>query len=170
MKNCKYCGRKFNDWRGSPVYCSEKCNFDGSYTVQNGCWTWRNANKKTGYGILNYQGKATSAHRASYQFYKGKIPEKMQVCHSCDNRRCVNPDHLFLGSKSSNMQDAINKGRFSNGEKHYISKLTEQQVKEIRKMRKENPNLTYTEIADIYGVSHETIYDIVKKRTWKHVI
>ena len=169
MKECTYCEKEFNDWRGSPRYCSEKCNFLGSFRMENDCWIWRNSNKKTGYGILNYQGKAISAHRYSYQLFVGEIPEKLEICHKCDNRRCVNPEHLFLGSKSENMQDAIKKGRFSNGENHYQAKLTENQVREIRNLRQDKPWLSYREIGECYGLSTESIYGICKRRTWKHI-
>lgn len=168
MKNCVYCQCEFNDWRGSPKYCSMKCNFMGSYVIDDkNCWIWRNSNKITGYGIINYQGKAKSAHRYSYELFKGEIPKNHEICHTCDNRRCVNPEHLFLGSKTENMQDALKKGRFSLGENHYQNKLSEKQVKEIRKEREKGRS--YIDIGKEYGISQESVYDIVKRRTWKHV-
>lgn len=169
MSKCAFCEKDFNDWRGSPKFCSEKCNFMGSYKVENDCWIWRNANKKTGYGILNYHGRAISAHRYSYQIFKGEIPKKSEICHTCDNRRCVNPEHLFLGNKSINMQDAIKKGRFSNGEKHYLSKISEEIVVAIRELKNNQPWISYREIGEIYDISQESVYDIVKRRTWKHI-
>ena len=75
---------------------------------------------------------------------------------------------MFLGTKSENMQDALSKGRFSVGENHYKVKLTEENVKEIRKLRKETKK-TYVEIGDQFGIAQESVYDICRRRTWKHV-
>lgn len=167
MKKCKHCLNDFKDWRGNPIFCSKKCNFMGSYKIVNGCWIWRNANKKTGYGILNYHGQAISAHRYSYTIFKGPIPKKYEVCHTCDVRNCVNPEHLFLGTKSDNMQDCLNKKKFSNGEKHYAAKITEENVKQIRLRRSMGEKIK--NIANDFGISISSVCDLDKRRTWKHV-
>lgn len=77
-----------------------------------GCWLWQGA-KRNGYGMFWQSGRLASAHRVAWELSYGAIPERMQVLHKCDNRLCVNPFHLFVGTQRDNLQDAVNKGHLN---------------------------------------------------------
>lgn len=103
-----------------------------------GCWLWDAMDNGRGYGVLLVDGKRTYAHRYSYAFFKGPIPEGMFVLHACDTPQCSNPEHLFLGTHEDNMRDMKEKGRCGHkinsmpGEANPQSKLTTEQVLDIR--------------------------------------
>lgn len=111
-----------------------------------------------GYGHLTYNGKNVRAHRFFYENLIGPIPEDLHVLHKCDNPLCVNPKHLFLGTHQDNVQDMVTKGR------HGKSKLTEDQVQEIRLDVRRS-----IIIAKEYGVHRSTINRIKSGIRWKHV-
>lgn len=130
-----------------------------------GCWEWQASIGSHGYGQLTHLQQKYTAHRLSWEIHRGPIPDGLCVLHRCDNRSCVNPDHLFLGTKADNLQDMTDKGRRAVGSKHGSCKLTEEQVKEIRA----GDALPAQVIADAYGISRSLVYLIRNKKRWSHV-
>jgi len=111
-----------------------------------------------------------SAHRISYELHCGPIPFGLQVLHRCDTPACVNPEHLFLGTRIDNMQDAIAKGRFICGTAHKNAKLTEAQAAAIIADLRIAGSRDNSKLARKYGVSPGTIYLIRDNKIWKHVM
>lgn len=135
-----------------------------------GCWLWLGGVNNKGYGKFRWsEGKTALAHRASWKMHKGEIPTGILVCHRCDNRVCVNPDHLFLGTAKDNSDDKLRKGRDSHafGELHGRARLSEGHVKDIREAI--GNGRTSQSLADQYGVPRRTIRDIKTWRTWRHL-
>ena len=130
---------------------------------KDGCWVWSASCFNSGYGRIKVAGKYWLAHRASYACFIGEIPAGMFVCHVCDNPKCINPNHLFLGTPAENVQDMLRKGRANKarGEKHYCAKLTNVQRKEVLELRRSGKTLQT--IAGIYGVTRQSIWQICKK-------
>ena len=85
--------------------------FEKKFTKTQGCWNWEASGHPKGYGQFWVNGKYERANRAAYRLYKGEIPEGLIVCHSCDNPKCVNPRHLWVGTNSDNQRDRVRKGR-----------------------------------------------------------
>lgn len=144
-----------------------KVNKNGS----NDCWEWNGYLFETGYGkvsIKRLHKNALKAHRVSYMMHCGPIPKGMKICHKCDNRKCVNPAHLFLGTQQDNVKDMIAKGRNANtkGSANGNSKLTESDIKEIVKLLSIKNN---KEIGAIYKVTHSTISLIRLGKRWSEV-
>lgn len=134
-----------------------------------GCWEFTGCLDSKGYGLLTINNISHKAHRISYQEFVGEIPNCLFVLHKCDNRKCVNPEHLFVGTHIENMQDMVNKGRSQrrSGSKHHNAKLTESDIPEIRK-RLANGDVP-AKIAEKYSVHSTVITKINRKELWGHV-
>lgn len=143
---------------GSGIFCSDRCRLWSYIRIENDCWIFTGTLNGKGYGCFS----RTSAHRASYKIFKGDITEGKFVCHKCDVKSCVNPDHLWLGTHEDNMLDMVKK------ERHGKSKLTAKQVQTIRKLAKKT-DITNSELCDKYSVSSGTISNIIARRIWKHI-
>lgn len=136
------------------------------------CWVFTGATTTYGYGeiVFKIEGKSITGyvHRVSYQEHVGPIPAGLEICHSCDNPPCWNPDHLFAGTRLQNMQDKVGKGRHIRGEATYNAKLTEDQVREIRHMYATG-DFTQQEISNTFGIARRSVSFIVLRQRWKHV-
>lgn len=156
--------------------------FESKFVKKSGCWIWEASLNNKGYGQFSIKRSVNKlAHRISYQIYIGDIPKGLCVLHKCDNPKCVNPDHLFLGTKKDNMIDKENKNRgnhekasktmirkgHNRGEKQWMCKLTNNDIIEIRKLH--SKGLTHEEIASKYPVERRQIGKIINKESWKHL-
>jgi len=131
---------------------------------KSGCHHWTGTIKSNGYGVININGRLAHVHRVAWELAKGSIPEGAWVLHTCDNRRCVNPAHLWLGTQQDNIGDMVGKLRHNHGARNARAKLTVEQVRSIRQM-----DGTQAEIAERFGVSGSTICRVQSGRFWKHV-
>jgi hypothetical protein len=191
---CKQCGAEFTTEfiNSNQKYCTHECRFRSKVPSLFGssCVDWPfSKNVQTGYGQFNtYDGKkviTTSTHRMSFTVFKGKIPDGMLVMHTCDNRSCINPNHLSLGTQVENMADMASKGRHApyaghisgdknpqalypfkrpKGTSHGLSKLTDDAVKFIR-----GSSESHAELGRRFGVSDITISMARQRKTWRHL-
>ena len=131
-----------------------------------GCWLWATGLDSKGYGRFGSGSKKTMrlSHRMAYEHFVGSIPVGLFVCHKCDVRSCVNPDHMFLGNHQDNMTDRNKKARQARGTKQHIAKINEDIVRYIRSSPKNG-----TELADEVGINQSSVSAVRTRRTWKHV-
>lgn len=168
IARCENCENIF-DKKGKEKECCVKCRFLNRITITENCWEWNGScHPKTGYGLMR-DGKSTKlAHRLSFEIFKGEIVKGLCILHKCDNKICVNPKHLWMGTQSENMDDMKDKGRDlkASGENNGMAKLKQNDVENIRNL------LTFghkqKEIAEIYDIHQSTISDIKTKRRRKN--
>lgn len=173
-----WCNKHYTRWRrhGDPERpprgtIEERFWAKVNVATSDECWMWEGTvgiGKWNEYGRFKYGGRVRRSHRVAWQLMFGDIPEGMFVCHHCDTPLCVNPSHLFLGTPADNMADMVKKrrtGRRENaGSNNPSSKLTESEVDMIR-VDSRSPKA----IAEHYGVSRSTVYNIRNGHVWKRL-
>lgn len=179
MKTCVECGAVPITNNIRRLYCSDKCRLlHNCKRDDSGCWIWTGSPKtgsKNGarYGkvTLDRDGKrcVMNSHKFSFETFNGPVPPRQVVRHTCHNQRCVNPEHLVLGTHRDNVRDAMERGTHRRGNsmkgsENPLSKITEQQARDI--LLDERPVRV---ISAEYGVASRTIYDIKQRVSWKHI-
>ena len=140
--------------------------FDSKWIPEpnSGCYIWTGCLNAAGYGRFNYHGKITNAHRISWELHNNKNAEGFVIRHKCDNRACVNPDHLIEGTQADNIKDIYERkrNRHLSGEEHPRSKLTEELVDRIR-----SDGRISRVIAESYGISRSQVSKIKSGKAWR---
>lgn len=139
----------------------------GSRRVENDCWIWTGSlTKEGGYGRMSLNGEVQCTHRIAYVNTNGPIPAGMKVLHHCDTPACFRPDHLFLGTQADNVADMKAKGRErkARGPDHPQNRLTEDQVREIRRRRLAGEKSI--DLANEFGISYGMVGHIASGRAW----
>jgi HNH endonuclease len=167
-RQCEHCGNDF--WALSAKrFCSDPCVLQGSVKVEGECWVWQGP-LVHGYGQVRIGSAPQTrmrAHRAAYLTFIGPIGDGMCVCHRCDNKPCINPAHLFLGTTQENTADKVAKGRQPHSDGHARAKLSAEAVREIRAMPRQYG--LGVKLAQKYGVSPTAIMLARQGKNWKHI-
>jgi len=138
------------------VYLQSRCIVE----PETNCWVWQRSVYSGGYGAIGDDGRIKLAHRVAYESLVGPIPPDTQVLHSCDNRRCINPEHLRLGTNDDNVKDALARSRYVG------RRLSIEDVLYIR----ENPmGISQSKLADKFEVSPSQIRRILNRKQWRHI-
>lgn len=187
---CPQCGAEFEwDKRGRSIrkFCSMRCRGLSQRTTletfwtrvekTDGCWIWKGATSHNGYGVLTMGGKQHKAHRIAYDLTHDVPLGELFACHTCDNPRCVRPDHIFAGTTYDNMQDMIRKGRSKYhlggalkqriGERNGRARLTEEQVLVIRQ-KHATGKYSISELAREYNISNRQIGRVIEGESWAY--
>jgi len=197
---CAHCGHPFHPHRRTARYCGRSCANRANHAARDrdiatrlwqgldrgaspdACWRWTGAHNDNGYGKIRCEGRSHSAHRLAWELTHGPIPAGLFVCHHCDVRDCVRPDHLFLGTPADNSADRDRKQRHAHGERHYArsrpgllsrgenhgrAKLTVEQVRALRQERAAGVSLHV--LAQRFGVDKSVVSRIALRRLWRHV-
>jgi hypothetical protein len=142
---------------------------------ENDCWEWQAAFDTNGYGAFKVDGKKVNSHRFAYILTNGEVQPGLEICHKCNNPKCVNPAHLYAGTKSQNMLDMVRAGNYKlntyekmRGEKSGASKLTNDAVLEIRRLYSKNV-MTLDKLAKRYNMSKSAIASIIWRKSWTHI-
>jgi hypothetical protein len=149
----------------TPIRLRFLSKFD--FSPDTGCWVWTAARHPQGYGLIKRKdGAQLRAHRLAYELAYGPIPQGLQVCHRCDNPRCVRPSHMFLGTAEDNAADMVAKGRSARlaGERNGAARLSRRDVETIRASC-----ATYRSLAQRFNVSPSAIGLIKRRERWKHL-
>lgn len=167
-----------------PQYTSsQRIHFWSRVETTGPCWLWAGPTMTSGYGKATINRRTISTHRLAWEMVFGPIPKGLFVLHRCDVRICARPSHLFLGTHADNMADMAAKGRAVSGdrhafrchpeskpvgERHGCAKLTEEQVREIRRIYAEE-TITQRELAKRFGVCQRTVVTIIHRKHWTHI-
>lgn len=154
MKDCAVKNRRNTRSASRRKKCTPEDFWKRMEHDPNGCWNWAASTFKSGYGQVRFEGKVWKTHRLAYVLHNGNIPQGMLVCHTCNNRLCCNPAHLYAGTYSQNGRDVVNSGRLKN------AKLTREKAKSIRELFATGEH-TQKELGEMFGVDRRTINAIV---------
>lgn len=151
----------------------QKQFWDNVTKPKHGCWEWQGAFHYSGYGLFSFspeRGRQVNirAHRISYFLTQYKLPMAKVVCHECDNRKCVKPSHLFIGTRNDNAQDMVRKKRQAVGISVFTTKLTPEEVHQIRILHHVE-GVNCCELARRYCVVPSTIWNAVNNILWRHL-